>query len=177
MTTSKGITNSLTAAALAAILTIGGASAAMAERNPSGSNSDGSSVSKNYDAPRSIKNTSGDRVGDGVKKSDRSEQKRKSKNRAESKTYNAEQRLALKEFRAERALIQKDFKVAVKEARIAFQALADNEESTVEEIEAAQAERKAAMKSAHEAKKAALKDLSERMSQFYKELGMKAPKL
>jgi hypothetical protein len=176
LTTHNRIKNSLTAAALATLLTLGGASAAMAESSVPGS-SDGSNVSRNYESPKATKDGSGDKVRDGVRGVDRGEQKRKYKSVEAKKRSNSEQKAALKEFKAEHMLIQKEFKLQLKEAQSAFKAVAENELSTEEELAAAEVTKKAAFKAAQATRKADLKELRLRMEAFYKELGIRTPKL
>jgi hypothetical protein len=179
MSHNRKLQNSLTAAALATLITLGGGSAALANNySLDKHNNTGSSTSQTNEQqkPRSEK---GSASSDKKHKSipDRDSRKKNDKAKSVQKAANAEQKAELRELKAQRLLINKEFRVAVQKANLALETqLADLTLSDAD-IELANIEHKNAIKAAHNKKRAAIRELQSEAKNFAKEYRVKVPKI
>lgn len=171
--TSPKIKNSLTAAALATLITLGGGTAAVASTyspdNPSSGEHYSSEMRKpNYDNDEQIAHKA---------VNDRFAKKQFEKSKVAKNRVNSEIREELKELRSERALINKEFSYAVRKANSAFKLVMENVNSTESQILEAEAAKKSSIKEARFKKEQALKELRAKIKQFSKDYNIRVPKL
>jgi hypothetical protein len=178
MSQNRKLQNSLTAAALATLITLGGGSAALASNySLDKHNNSGSSTSQTSEQQKTRSEKSGSLEKKQKAQPNRESKKKFDKAKSVQKSANAEQKVALKELKAQRLLINKEFRVAVQKANLTLENKLLDLTLPEAEIDLANLEHKEAIKSAHEKKRTAIKELKIDAKEFAKEYRVKVPKI